>query len=593
MKMHIGGFLAVCAVALIPVCFCSCTRNNAVDIAPADYMAIQKKAEAFMPETGKHGGSIVLPCLSVPQSFNPITLTNAETRGIVQYMYEGLVRENGINLLPEPALADTWEIGADKCTWTFHIRPGVLWSDSVPFSAYDVEFTFNSLIYNNDISPNPSRNAFILDGRTILVKALDSAKVRFNLSSPYAPFLRSLTQEILPRHKYSANVGDKSFASVMGTDIGAKDLAGTGPFILDSYIPSQKIILKRNPHYYKKDRNGLPLPYLDSLVFVIKGDRNEQAAAFKKNELDYSPVSSEEFPGLKKIEVSGAFTMYRLGPSGGSNFLFFNQNTGTEGGSGKPYVDKAKLAWFRNEAFRKAVAHAIDKNSMITMVMNGLGYAQWSPMPVSEGYFCNSVAEYPYDPKKAVDILGKQGFNDGNRDGILEDRDGRKVEFTIITNRNNAQRVKIGEILKKNLDAIGMRVRLEQLDFDTIMARIDYPPYNWEAALMGLTGDPEPDAGKNVWRSNGSLHMWFPLQETPSTDWEARIDSLFDAGVRELDPAKRKDIYTAWQVIAADKLPLIYTVLPEQIYCLSNKFGNINPSVNGGLLHNIEWIFRK
>jgi peptide/nickel transport system substrate-binding protein len=108
---------------------------------------------------------------------------------------------------------------------------------------------------------------------------------------------------------------------------------------------------------------------------------------------------------------------------------------------------------------------------------------------------------------------------------------------------------------------------------------------------MGLTGGTEPHFGRNVWHSTGGLHMWFPYQKTPSTPWEAQIDSIFDAGVKEIDDVKRKALYDRWQQIAADNLPLIYTVLPERIFCITNRFGNVNPSANGGLLHNLERIY--
>jgi peptide/nickel transport system substrate-binding protein len=101
----------------------------------------------------------------------------------------------------------------------------------------------------------------------------------------------------------------------------------------------------------------------------------------------------------------------------------------------------------------------------------------------------------------------------------------------------------------------------------------------------------EPHFGRNVWHSSGGLHMWYPRQKQPATPWEARIDSLFDQGVREIDLEKRKQIYDEWQQLAAEWLPLIYTVLPERILCINNRFGNVNPTPNGGLLHNLEFLY--
>ena len=224
--------------------------------------------------------------------------------------------------------------------------------------------------------------------------------------------------------------------------------------------------------------------------------------------------------------------------------------------------------------------------------MNGLGYPQWSPMSPAEGYFFNpNVMQYPYDPAKAKATLAAAGFKDINNDSILEDAGGRPIEFTFATNSGNIERQKIAEMIRKNLQQIGFKVHFQVMDFTSLIQKIDNPPYDWDAVLLGLSGGVEPHFGKKVWHSSESLHMWFPKQKTPSTQWEARIDSIFDAGVRELDEVKRKALYDEWQQIAVDKLPLIYTVLPERVICISNKFKNVNPSVNGGVLNNIERIY--
>jgi peptide/nickel transport system substrate-binding protein len=567
------------------------TSNSSSGI---DYVTLQKKAESFVPVIGKKGGQIVLSTTSDPKSFNPVTSTEMSTTEFTQYIYEGLIKQNGVTLKPEPNLSDSWEISDSGLVWTFHIRPGVLWSDSVPFSAYDVEFTFNDLIYNMAINPNSSRDIFVIEGKKIKVEALDSTKVRFTLPFPYAPFLRSMSQEILPEHKYEQYVKKGKFSTALSIQTPPSEMVGTGSYLLESYISSQKVVFKRNPNYWKSDSAGTRLPYLDKVVYVIVTDQNAELLQFKRGEVDYLGAKGGDYPALKKDEATSGYTVYRLGPATGSNFLFFNQNTGADSKSGKPYVDKTKLSWFTNVNFRKAVAYALDKPNMIKIVMNGLGYPQWSPMAPSEGYFFDSsVAKYPYDIEKAKQLLASEGFRDSNGDGFLEDKNGKTVEFSFVTNSGNNERIKIAEIIREDLKALGIRVNYQQLEFNSLIQKIDNPPYEWDAILLGLTGGVEPHFGKNVWHSSGSLHMWYPGQKTPATPWEASIDSLFDTGVKVIDETKRKVIYDEWQRIVADKLPLIYTVLPEKILCISNKFGNINPSLNGGLLHNLEYIYIK
>lgn len=559
-----------------------------------DFSAIQKKAESFVPEIGTHGGEIILSSFSDPKSFNPITSTEVTTSEFTSYMYEGLVTINGVTLIPEPHLADSWETSSDGLTWVFNIRKGVVWSDNTPFSAYDVEFTFNDLIYSNEINPNSSRDAFLIEGKKIRVKALDSSKVEFKLPFPYAPFLRSLSQEILPKHAYSKFVKRKSFSTELGIKTPTKEMVTNGPYLLETFISSQKVVLKRNPNYWKTDAKGNKLPYIDRVVYMIVSDQNAELLKFKKGDVDYLSAKGEDFPGLKKDEPQSNYTVYRLGPTRKSSFLFFNQNLDRDPKSGKTYVDSIKLSWFRNVNFRKAVAHALDKESMINIVMNGLGYPQWAALSPAEGTFFNpDVVQYPYDLTKAKEILSGEGFIDRNSDGILEDSQGNVVEFTFVTNTGNNERQKIAEIIRKDLETIGFKIHFQPLEFNSLIQKTSNPPFDFDAILLGLTGTSDPHFGINVWHSSGSIHMWYPNQKKPSTDWEAKTDSLFEAGVKEIDIEKRKAIYMEWQRITAENLPLIYTVTAEQIYCIQNRFGNLNPSVAGGLLHNLSYIYVK
>jgi peptide/nickel transport system substrate-binding protein len=580
---------------VLSICIPGCVKTkqpppSAIDAI--DYMALQKKAESFVPAIGVYGGEIVLTSCAEPKSFNPITSTEPSTSKFTQYMYEGLVHINGVTLKPEPGLAQSWEVSPDGLAWTFHIRKGVVWSDSVPFSAYDVEFTFNSLVYNDSINPNSSRDIFVFNGKKALVRAIDSSSVEFTLPIPFAPFLRSMSQEILPKHKFAQYVQHKNFSNALSVQTPPDSMVVTGPFSLGLFISSQKVILKRNPLYWQKDSSGNRLPYLSTINFLIVQDQNAELMKFKRGEIDYLLAKDEDYATLKKGELKGAYTVYRLGSATGSNFLFFNQNTLRDVKTGRPYVDSVKQSWFRNEGFRKGVAYALDKQSMIASVMNGLGYPQWSPMSPAEGYFFNpNVMQYPYDPAKAKATLAAAGFKDINNDSILEDAGGRPIEFTFATNSGNIERQKIAEMIRKNLQQIGFKVHFQVMDFTSLIQKIDNPPYDWDAVLLGLSGGVEPHFGKKVWHSSESLHMWFPKQKTPSTQWEAKIDSIFDAGVRELDEVKRKALYDEWQQIAVDKLPLIYTVLPERVICISNKFKNVNPSINGGVLNNIERIY--
>ena len=164
------------------------------------------------------------------------------------------------------------------------------------------------------------------------------------------------------------------------------------------------------------------------------------------------------------------------------------------------------------------------------------------------------------------------------------------MQFTLLTNSGNTERIQIAAIIRKDLESLGMKVNFLALEFNNLVAKMT-STYDWDAIIMGLTGGIEPHFGRNVWHSSGQLHMWHPRGKTPATAWEKRVDALFDLGVQELDQDKRKVFYDEWQYIVSEQLPFIYTVLPASIFAVRNKFGNLHPTPYGGAFHNLEEIY--
>ncbi|MBU3934167.1 MAG: ABC transporter substrate-binding protein [Candidatus Omnitrophica bacterium] len=549
-------------------------------------------AESYQPEIGACGGQLVLSTTSDPKSFNPILAKETSTTVITGLLFEGLTRTNGITTDVEPNLAQSWEVDKSGLVWTFHLREDVRWFDGRPFSADDVVFTFNKLIYNPRI-PNSARDIFTIEGEAFKVEKADKFSVRFTLPFKFAPFLRGMSQEILPRHILEKKVLEGEFNSAWGLDASPEEVIGTGPFKLIKYLSGQKVVLQRNPLYWRKDRAGNSLPYLEKLIFLIVQSQDTALLKFQEGELDYYALRGTDYPLLKPGEKQGGFRVYEAGPAFGTNFLIFNQNRGKDENSGRPYVQPGKLSWFTDKKFRQAVAHCIDKDSITDIVMNGLGSPQNSAMSPSAGFFYNpDVKEYEYDLDKAAALLKKAGFFDRDKDGIVEDRAGNDVEFNLFTNSGNTQRVQIANIVRKDLESIGFKVHFMQLEFNNLVIKLN-STYDWNAVILGLTGGIEPHFGNNVWQSSGHLHMWYPRQEKPATSWERRIDDIFNRAVQELNKEKRKKLYDEWQEIVAENVPFIYTVLPDSLFAVRNKFGNLYPTSYGGAFHNLEEIFIK
>ncbi len=555
-------------------------------------------------EVGKYGGTLMLSSISDPKTFNSVVAKETSSTFITGFILEGLVDTDGVTTEIKPSLAESWEVAADKVTWTFHLRKDVTWFDGKPFTADDVIFTFNDLYYNPSI-PTSSRDILTIDGELIKVEKVNKYTVKFITPKPFAPMLRSIGGAILPKHILDSKVvkvdpstakegeiPQQPFNSTWGVDTPPEQIIGTGPYMMKEYKPSQYVVLVRNPNYWKKDTAGNRLPYLEQIRIVIVPNQDVQLLKFQAGELDGLSIRGQDYPLLKPKEKSGNYTLYNAGPAFGTNFIVFNQNTG-KNPQGEQFVNSIKLSWYTDLNFHKAVAHAIDKEAIILNVMNGLGYPQRAAMSPGAKLFYNpNVPKYEYDLDKASEILEQAGYKDKDGDGFIEDKNGNTVEFDIITNSGNTVRENIGLIIQEDLKEIGIKAKFSPIDFNALVTRLT-DTFDWDAVIIGLTGGIEPHNGKNVWESSAQLHMWHPRQKEPATEWEAEIDRLFNEGAQELDIEKRKAIYFRWQEIVAEQLPVIYTVLPASLVAIHNKFGNLKPTAFGGWLHNLEEIYIK
>ena len=549
---------------------------------------LRKNAEEFEYSIGKPGGTLTLATISEPLTLNLAIANDASSSGVLGYLFEGLTETSWLTDNVEPALAESWKRSDDGLTWTFHLRKDVKWHDGQPFTAHDVDFTFNKIIYNDDIAAS-SRSSFnfrFLNEESgewkeaqMTVTAMDDHTVEFVLPVPFAPFLRSMGTAIYPKHILEKHVDDGTFASTWDIDTDPSEIIGTGPFTIESYDPGERVVMRRNPNYWLKDDAGNTLPYLEKIVQFIVPDLEATLAKFLAGESDSHGVLGEEFTELEPLQDEGNFTIYKRGPAFGTTFLVFNMNPGKNPDTGEHYLASEKLQWFRNKQFRQAVAHSIDKDRIINEVQHGLGYPQWSSISPAAGDFHNpNVRQYEYDVDKANEILDGIGWTDTDGDGIREDSAGNEIEFTLVTNTGNSVRAKVGAIVQQGMEEIGIRADYEVVEFGDLVAQLT-DSYDWEAMIIGFTGGPDPYGGIGFWHSSEDLHLWYPNQPQPATEWEAEIDELYIMGSQELDRDQRVAYYHRAQEIAAENVPVIYTTLSERLNAVRNIFGNLTPTL--------------
>lgn len=550
---------------------------------------LRRNAEGFSYEIGEHGGTLTVATISEPLTFNLALSRDAGSSNVLGYLFEGLTQTSWLNDEIEPLLAQSWERSDDGLRWVFHLRDDVQWHDGTPFTAHDVEFTFNRVIYNDDFQA-ASRASFEFrfqnsetgqwEQSQMTVAALDDHTVEFVLPQPFAPFLRSMGTAIYPKHILEGPIEAGAFAEFWDIDTDPAEIIGTGPFTIGEYSPGERFVFERNPSYWLVDDAGGRLPYLDRVVQLIVEELEDELGLFRDGTSDFHGVLGEEFAVLDPVADVENFTLHRRGPGFGTNFLAFNQNPGSND-AGEPYVDPVQLHWFQNTAFRQAVAHTMDKTAMIDGVQHGLGYPQWSSVSPAAGDFHNpEVRQYAYDLDRANEILDEMGWVDTDGDGIREDDMGNPISFTMVTNEGNSVRAEITGIIHEGMTAVGLDVDFRIVDFGDMVAQLTVT-YDWQAMVVGLTGSPDPFGGMTVWHSGEGLHLWHPNQPEPATEWEAEIDELYIAGSKELDHEQRVQHYWDAQAIVAENVPLIYTTQGERLGAVRNVFGNTTPTLYG------------
>ncbi|MDJ0552770.1 MAG: ABC transporter substrate-binding protein, partial [Microcystis sp. M49637_WE12] len=501
--------------------------------------------------------------LSDPKTFNAVL--SAESPNIFGLTYEGLLTENPITGKKEPVLAESWTISDDNLSIIFTMREGLKWSDGQPLTVDDVVFTYKELYLNPDI-PNNYRDSLRigLKKEFPVITKLDNRRIEFKLPEPFAPFLDAVSSPILPKHALEKTIQKKSpdgrleFLSTWGLDTPPDKIVFNGAYKLKEYITGQRIIFENNSYYWKKDAQGQQLPHITSVIWAIVESQDTTLLQFRSGSLDSIGVTPEFFSLLKTEEERGNFTIFNGGPAYGTQFIGFNLNQGKR--DGKPLVDPIKSRWFNNLNFRQAIAYGINRQRMIDDIYRGLGQEQNSFLSIQSPFYDQTLKGYDYNPEKAKELLLEAGFK-YNSDNLLVDADNNPVRFNLITNAGNKIREAIGAQIKNDLAAIGIQVDFQAIAFSNLVDKLSNS-LDWEAHILGFTGDNEPHA-PNIWYVDGNLHAFNqqpqpgspPIQGWQAADWEKKIADLYVKGSQELDFEKRKVIYNEIQKLQQEYVP--------------------------------------
>ncbi len=480
-------------------------------------------------EPAGRGEGVLVAAIGDPGHLNPAITTNGGVHTAAGLLYDGLLTLDD-ELRPRPALAERWDVEEEGALYRFHLRQGVRWHDGQPFTAADVEFTFEELLLKFHARTRASMGAAIVD-----VRALDDSTVEFRFRRPYAPLLQQLDvveAPILPRHRFAGQDPLRNSANTAPV--------GTGPFRFVAYETGSEIRYAANREYFRG------APALDAVVLRVIPDPATQVIALESGEVDW--LFSVPGPERARLERDPHLRMIQTAVNpGGSNCittLGFN-------------LDRPQ---FRDVRVRRAVAHAIDREQFVERVLFGDGRAADAPISSRIAFaHASGLAVPPWDTVRAAELLDAVGWHrgaDGVRTahGIPGVADGTRfaIGLTVLP----AQTV-YADLLRAQLRGVGIDLRTQALE-QAVFSRTVFTVRDFDTAIGAYCNGTDPEIGMRRMVVSSSVA---PVPFSNMAGYRnAAVDSLFELAAASLELPERRQLYRTIQEIVVDDQPYVWLV---------------------------------
>ncbi len=481
---------------------------------------------------------LIISSIGDASFLNPVLAQDSASSEINGFVFNGLLKYDK-DLILVGDLAESWEVkeGA-RPEITFTLRPGVRWHDGRPFTAEDVRFTYQTIM--DEKTNTVRRSDYELVDR---LEVLDARHLRVIYKEPFSPGLSSWTIGIIPRHLLA------------GSDINTTPFnrrpVGTGPFKFAEWVSDEKIALTANPDYFE----GRPL--LDRIIYRIIPETSLSEIELLTGGIDLFSTYPHQY---QRMSRDPRLTLYRY-PSLGYTYVGYNQNS----------------VLFQDRRVRQALTMAINREEMITFILFGLGRQATGPFPGHLWYADPKVTPWPFDPERARRYLKEAGWEDRDGDGILE-KDGKPFRFTLITNSGNEVRKDVGVLIQRYWRDLGIDVKLEMYEWSVFLKNF-INPRHFDACILGWSLGVDPDA-YNIWHSKQIKDGFnFIGYRNPVAD------RLWEAGRREYQPDKRRQIYYQLQALLAEDQPYTFLFVSDALPALQRKFQVAEKDPSGKMVY--------
>jgi len=464
------------------------------------------------------GGTLHMTLGEEPDQLDPartISLTSSEVMNIIcdQLTYIGA------DGLPHPWVAESWTISPDNLTITMKIRQGLKFHDGTTLDAPAVKAGYDRIM---DPALAAPYLAFL--GPIDSIDAPDATTLVFKYKEPYAPFFNNAT---------TIAIVSPAAVEKYGDDFGHNPVC-SGPFKFKSWESGTKITLERNPDYvnYREDDTNKGAAYVDTIELNIISEPATRTAAFESGEIDILDVPSADVERLSQME--------------GVNIV------AQEKGHNINFVEYSNKPPFDNEHFRKAIAYAIDRDSITEIAYLGRATSNNCPVPVGDASYDAELCSehgYTYDLDKAKEELAAGGFTDSDGDGIVE-MDGKNIEITLWSYSGFDVQQKTIELIQPDLNKIGLKVDIQTIDFGALQPKLEagetgFDYMRWTFYDQSILSQLFKTPGWVKQTSDPELDKLLAKADT-TIDPTARIQASHDAITYVLDHALIAPINTDW-----------------------------------------------
>lgn len=537
---------------------------------------------------GKQGGDWQTSISGDPKSFNfLIAERDAETSGILNVLNDYLVDYNSVQKKWVPRLAG-FEVRTDEKSKTMDViltlRDDIFWSfyenskPRVKVTSDDVVFWYDEIMCDEEMGSSAYNSQFMEmdDGsvKRISIEKIDERRFAFHFPKIVADPLLSINMSFGPAFQYKKAKDEGGAAAVKNLNsvaVDPKTLPSMGAYFITEYTPGQRVVYTRNDDFWEKDANGVNIHYPEKRIATIIGDNNTRFLLFKQGKLETfspSPEQLEDIVNNAKNNGDDGYTVFNAGGSMSAPFWTFNQNPKNS--------DEPSYKWFIKKEFRQAMSCLLNRERIISQTYRGLAEPKYGFFPKANAFYNEEIIlPYRFSHAHAQKLLANAGF-EKRSDGFLYDENGVKVEFDLSIVSSQPVMSDIAQIISDECKKEGITVNVRQTDFQRIVEQLT-STYDWQTLIIGLGGSNIfPTQGSNVWVSSGNLHMWNPLQKTPATDWEKRIDYLYNTAKCIPDIEKARPLWEEYQRIFLEQCPIVYLVSGRTFFSINNRWNLSN-----------------